>query len=317
MNLRAVDLNLLVVLQQLLLERHVSRAAEQLSMSQPAVSRALQRLREMLGDPLLVRTSHGYDLSARAVSLLPQLNQLLDGAERLITGPVFDPASSTRTVRFYGPDPEINWFLPPLFERMRQLAPHMVLDARSDPRDHFALLETGEVHFVFSPFQPSANTAQLHSLKLANLDFAILMNADNPLAKGDLTMQRYIAASHGFISLTGRGASLLEQDLIAQGHLEQGARLHVPLCLSSFTSVASFCERSDVVFHLPKRFAEELAQGRNLVVRDALPDMEIEHVNVFLYWHERYHKDPMCAWVREQLKATQSSASPSFYPQLH
>ncbi len=90
----------------------------------------------------------------------------------------------------------------------------------------------------------------------------------------------------------------------------------MPLCLSSFTSVASFCVRIDVVFHLPKRFAEELAQGRNLVVRDALPDMEIEHVNVFLYWHERYHKDAMCAWVREQLKATHSSVSPSFQPKL-
>ncbi|OAD21170.1 transcriptional Regulator, LysR family, partial [Candidatus Thiomargarita nelsonii] len=122
MNLRTIDLNLLVVLQQLLEERHVSRAAEQLCMSQPAVSRALQRLREMLDDPLLVRTSHGYDLSARATSLLPQLNQLLGDAERLITGPAFEPANSTQTVRFYGPDPEISWFLPPLFERMRQLA---------------------------------------------------------------------------------------------------------------------------------------------------------------------------------------------------
>ncbi len=86
----------------------------------------------------------------------------------------------------------------------------------------------------------------------------------------------------------------------------------MPSCLSSFTSVASFCERSDVVFLLPKRFTEELAQGRNLVVRDALPDMEIEHLNILLYWHERYHKDAMCTWVREQLKATRSSASPPF-----
>ncbi|OAD20685.1 transcriptional regulator, LysR family, partial [Candidatus Thiomargarita nelsonii] len=181
--------------------------------------------------------------------------------------------------------------------------PQMVLDVYSSPGNHFALLEAGEVHFVFSPYQPSANSSQLRSLKLVSLDFVILMSANNPLAKGELTMKKYIAASHGLISLTGRGGGMMEQHLIAQGHLAHGARLHVPLRLGSFSSVARFCERSDVLFHLPRRFAEELAQGRNLVVRDALPGMEMEHVNVFLYWHERYHKDAMCTWIREQLKA--------------
>ena len=154
MNLRTIDLNLLVVLQQLLQERHVSRAAEQLHMSQPAVSRALQRLRQTFDDPLLVRSTEGYDLSARATSLLPQLNQLLDNTKSLITGPAFEPASSLQTVRFYGPDPEIDWFLPLLFARMRDQAPYMGLEARSEPQDHFALLESGDVHFVLSAFKP-------------------------------------------------------------------------------------------------------------------------------------------------------------------
>lgn len=304
MNLRSIDLNLLVVLQQLLRECHVSKAAEQLGMSQPAVSRALQRLREMLDDELLVRTSQGYDLSARATSLLPHLEQLLDDAERLISEPIFNPASSSQTLRFYGPEPEINWHLPSLFARMCQLAPHMSLQVRSDPQDHFALLEAGEVHFVFSPFQPSANTAQLRSLKLENLEFAVVMSKDNPLAQKEVTLQDYIAAKHGMISLTGRGANLLEQDLMAQGYLAAGERLQVPLQLNSFTSVARFCEHSDVLFRLPKHFAEEIARGRNLVVRDILPEIlaSQRHKSVYLYWHERYHKDAMCRWVRKQLK---------------
>lgn len=306
MNLRSVDLNLLVVLQYLLTERHVSRAAEQLGMSQPAVSRALQRLRATFDDPLLVRTPQGYDLSSRAALLLPELDRLLDGAESLITGPTFDPSTSNQTVRFYGPDPEINWFLPPLFERLRTVAPQMALEAHSDPMDHFALLENGEVHFVFSAFRPSANTTQLRSTKLDALEFVLMMHAAHPLATGRLTMKKYLAANHAMVSLTGRGTSMLEDTLVERGHLAHGERLRVVLRLTSFTSVAAFCERSDILFHLPKRFATEMAKGRNIVLREPLPEMRAHSLSVYLYWHERHHKDPMCVWIRDQLKQLRS-----------
>lgn len=308
MNLRNLDLNLLVVLRQLLEDRHVSRAAEQLGMSQPAVSRALQRLRAMFDDPLLVRTSRGFELSARAAALLPDLTQWLEDAEGLVSRPRFNPANLTDVVRFYGPEPEIVWFLPPLFERMRRLAPGMVLEANSEPRDHFGHLERGEVHFVLSPFQPSASTGQLHSLCLAPLAFALVMSADNPLAQGTLSFERFATASHGLVSLTGRGAGMLEHELTARGHLAPGEHLNQPLRLSSFTSVAAFCERSDVVFRLPSRFAEDVVRGRNLVLREALPSTSNEVTHAYLYWHERFHKDPMCVWIREQLKAAHAAA---------
>jgi len=304
-NLRTLDLNLLVVLRQLLEDRHVSRAGEQLGMSQPAVSRALQRLHAMFDDPLLVRTPRGFELSARAETLLPELSRWLDETERLVSRPVFDPATSTQVVRFYGPEPEVGWFLPPLFERMRRLAPGMVLEVNSEPRDHFGPLERGDVHFVVTPFEPSASTAQLHSLRLAPLSLALVMSKDNPLAQGPLTLDRIAAASHGLVSLTGRGGGMVERDLIEQGQLSPGERLNQPLRLSSFASIPAFCERSDIVFHLPHRFAEELARGRNLVVRETPPRTTKEVAYAHLYWHERFHKDPMCRWIREQLKAGQ------------
>lgn len=307
MNLRAVDLNLLVVLQALLAERHVSRAAEQLGMSQPAVSRALSRLRDTFDDPLLVKTPQGYDLSARASGVLPQLNQLLEGAEHLIAGPAFEPRTSNQVLRIYGPDPEVSMFLPTLFETMRREAPNMTLEVRSDPRDHFELLESGEVHFVLSPFQPSSGTGQLRSLKLAEVEFVILMSEDNPLARAKLTRKKYLAANHALISLTGRGELIVERHLINQGHLERGSRLRVPLRLSTFTSLAAFCECSDILAHLPRQFAEELARGRRLVLRDSLPEIEGEQEYANLYWHERFQKDPMCVWVREKMKTLGSA----------
>ncbi len=309
MNLRTVDLNLLVVLRQLLAERHVSHAAEALGMSQPAVSRALQRLRDTFDDPLLVRTQHGYDLSARAAALMPELDRLLDSTARLISGPTFDPSTSAQTVRFYGPDPEIGWFMPALFERMRNLAPHMALEARSDPMDHFALLESGEVHFVMSALEPSANTSQLRSSALDTLNFVLMMRADHPLARGRLTMKEYLAASHAMISLTGRGTSMQEDDLIERGHLGRGGRLDIALRLTSFTSVAAFCERSDILFHLPRRFAEEMAKGRNIALREPPADLRSAPLTIRLYWHERHHKDPMCVWIRDQLRELKAAGA--------
>ncbi|AHF02956.1 LysR family transcriptional regulator [Marichromatium purpuratum 984] len=301
MNLRDLDLNLLVVLHQLLEERHVSRAAEQLGMSQPAVSRALGRLRALFDDPLLVRTAGGYVPSTRAEQLLPGLRQLLSDTERLVSGPDFDPASASRTVRCYGPEPEIGWFLPPLFARLSRLAPGMVLEIHSEPREHFGQLERGDVHFVLSTFSPDAATGELHSTPLAPLSLALLMRADHPLAEGELTIERYISARHGRVSLTSRGEGLLTRTLVEQGLLAPGERLQEPLRLSSFSAIAAFCEHSDIVFQLPRRFAETVSHGRALVVRDT-PFDDLEHPLVHLYWHERTHRDPMCVWVRQQLR---------------
>ncbi len=305
MNLRNIDLNLLVVLQQLLRERHVSKAAEQLNMSQPAVSRALQRLRQMLGDELLVRTSQGYDLSARALLLQAQLDQLLEDTQRLITEPEFIPETSMQTVRFYGPDPEINHYLPPLFAQIRQQAPQMRMQVRSDPQDNFALLEAGEVHFVLTALQPEVNISHLYGLKLTDLVFTVVMNKDHPLAKGEVSIEDYLNAKHGMVALTGRGSSLLEQYLMVRGYLGPGEQLDTPLHLSSFYAISSFAEHSDVLFHVPKYFTEDVIRGRNLIARDILPEVLSIQPNkhVYLYWHQRHHQDPMCCWVRELLRA--------------
>lgn len=302
MNLRGVDLNLLVVLQALLKERHVSRAAERLNMSQPATSRALQRLRSMFDDPLLVRTPDGYDLSVRAGSLLPRLNEILKQTGSLISEPGFDPATSSQLLKFYALEAEVIQFLPDLFQRLRKHAPNMSLQVFSNPMDQFEALENGEVHFTISTFEPSSSASQLRSLGVGRLSFAVLMSADNPLAKGDLTTESFIQAAHGSVSLTGRGRSLLEQKLIVMGYLSQGAQLRTPLKLTNFGTIGPMCEHSDVIFVLPRQIAEEIAKGRNIVIKEAPAELDLDGIEMRLYWHERHHKDPMCRWVRQQFK---------------
>lgn len=297
MNLRSIDLNLLVVLQALLEHRHVTQAAEALNMSQPAVSRAFSRLKTTFNDPLLVRTSKGYDLTARAFMLQPQLEQLLSSIDKLVSAPKFDPMQSKETVRIYGLDPEVSVIVPGLFSIMRRKAPHMSLDVRSEPMDQFELLDSGEVHFAISTFTPVSGLDHYRRLRLKKPHFVAVMHENHPLANGPITLDKYLDAAHGMVSITGRGAAIINKSLT-----ETGRKLYTPLRLSSFSNVAQFCEAGDVLFHLPKVYAEQACKGRPLIMRETPQELDIGPKATYLYWHERHHHNPMCQWVREQLR---------------
>lgn len=295
-NLRSVDLNLLVVLQQLLETRHVTRAAELLHMSQPAVSRALQRLRGTLDDQLLVRTTHGYDLSARGKELLPHLQDLMSGITQLVTPPSFDPNSSEDVVKFYGLDLEVACFLPQLMTVIRQEAPRMRMEIRSEPRDQFEMLENGDVHFTITGISPKTNEDQYRRLLLAQTGTVCLMSADNSLAKGKLTLDKYVAASHGLVSITGLGPGMIDHHLA-----ELGLKRHLALRLPNFMTAAEYCENSDILFVLPEIVARKIAKGRNIVLKPVPDELSSRSVSFSLYWHERHHRDPMCIWIRQKI----------------
>jgi len=297
MHLRNIDLNLLVVLQALLEHRHVTQAADVLNMSQPAVSRALARLRDTFNDPLLVRTAKGYDLSARATLLQPQLEQLLGSLEKMVSAPKFDPRQSSDTVRIYALDPEVSAILPGLFALMRREAPGMFLDIRSEPREQFELLDSGEVHFSLTAFMPNNGLEHYRRLRVEMPQFAVLMHQDHPLARQPLTLDRYLDAAHGMVSITGRGPALADRSLSYTGRT-----LYTPLRLSSFANVGQFCEEGGILFHLPRIFAEQACKGRPLVVREPPKELTRDLPTTYLYWHERHHHNPMCQWFRDQVR---------------
>ncbi len=295
-NLRSVDLNLLVVLQQLLESRHVTRAAELLNMSQPAVSRALQRLRDTFDDPLLVRTAQGYDLSARGADILPRLQKLISGMEQLIAEPRFNPAEAEDVVRVYGLDLEVACFVSPLMKVLRLEAPNMRLEVRTEPRDHFELLEKGEVQFALTGMVPQVGEGQYRRLLIAQSSVVCMMAADHPLASEVLTLDRYLSASHGLVSMTGQGPGHVDE------RLEQlGRKRHLALRLSNFMTAADFCETTDLLFFLPQIVAQRIAQGRNIVLTPVPDELQSPPINFYLYWHERHHRDPMCRWIRQRI----------------
>lgn len=295
-NLRSVDLNLLVVLQTLLETRHVTRASQQLHMSQSAVSRALQRLRNTFDDPLLVRTPQGFDLSSRGAEILPRLQVLISGVEQLIAEPAFNPADATDVVRVYGLDLEVACFVSPLLKVLRSEAPKMRLEVRSEPMDHFELLERGEVHFCLSGMEPRIGEGEYRRLLIAQSGIVCMMSADHPLASEKLSLESYLSASHGLVSMTGQGPGHIDDRLT-----ELGYKRHLALRLSNFMTSADFCENSDLLFILPEIVARRIAQGRNIALKSVPDELMTPPINFFLYWHERYHRDPMCRWIRQRI----------------
>lgn len=294
-NLRSIDLNLLVVLDVLLEVRHVSRAAERLSMSQPAVSRALQRLRDTFNDPLLVRTAEGYDLSARAQAILPQLHQVMQSVAGMISNPEFDPLTANSLVRITGLDLETALYIPQLSHYLQTAAPNLRMELVSQVEDQFQLLDTGDVHFLLTGMEPAYSADQFHRMALDRMGVVCLMDQDNPLAEGELSLRRYAAARHGMVSITGRGLSRMD-DLLASFGLSRTIYLR----LASFMSVADFCEGTELIFTLPERLAEHIVQGRRLVTRRLPAEVIGREVTFYLYWHSRHHRDPTCKWLRQQ-----------------
>jgi len=298
LNLRKVDLNLLAILEVLLEERHVTRAAERLDMSQPAVSRALQRLRETFDDPLLVKSMHGYDLSARAEELLPGLKSVLQDLGQLVDRPQFDPATSVAQVRVACLDLEGALFLPRLLETMRREARQMQLDIHSLPGDHFMLLQQGDVDFVISGLAPPQGESQINRAPLATTHVVCVMRHDHPLAGDALNLDAYVSASHGYVSMTGRGSSVMDQ--LLRGY---GLQRQVVVRTNSFLTVPEFCARTDLLFALPQIVAERLTRDGQLIMKALPSELSERELRFYLYWHQRNHRDPMHRWVRRQLAA--------------
>lgn len=295
-NLRTIDLNLLVILQALLLVKHVTKASQQLNMSQPAVSRALQRLRKVFNDPLLIRTSIGFDLSARGSELLPKLNELLLGVEYLISEPTFNPEKASDVIRVFGLDLEATCFIPALNKILRTEAPNMHLEVRTETRDHFELLDKDDVHFVFSAMSPSANEGQYHRTLIMQSDSVCIMSTNHPDANNEITLDKYLTYHHGLVSITGIGNGFIDDRL-----LQLGKKRKRVLRLSSFMVAAEYCENTDLIFLLPEIISSRLIKGRDLVIKQVPDELKSVPINFYLYWHERYHNDPMCRWLRRRI----------------
>jgi DNA-binding transcriptional LysR family regulator len=301
-NIAAVDLNLLVVLQALLAERHVTRAAARLGVTQPAMSHSLARLRDALGDPLLVRSKNGLQLTPRAAGLVEPLDRLLVDAGALFAAPKgFEPKTSTRRFRIATSDYMEIVLMPGLLERLGREAPNIDIVLVRHAGDGMSQLDEGEVDLSLLP-PASVERSGIFVQHVLHEKFLCVVRADHPRVGKKMTLERYLELGHVLVSPGGTRGGIVDDALAKLGKTRR-----VAVTVPHFLVAPFLVERSDLVLTFVARVAKSLAPAVNLKVLPPPSEIDLPGFDVRLCWHERDHGDPAHAWLRAQIAAVAKS----------
>lgn len=290
-HLASVDLNLLPALEALLRRRNVSHAATDVGLSQPAMSRALSRLREVLGDVLLIRApGGGYALSPRAEALAGQLTGTLDQVKAVFQTPTFDPAQVERTVRIAGADTHAILLAPPLMARLSKEAPGIDVRIEAYGPSLIQRMETGQLDLAFAtsttPLPPGAQSETYAEDRLA-----LVMRRDHPMAKKAWKIEDYGTWSQVGISLLGDAGSDMDAQLARFG-VHRRMALVTPTFIGAVAAVA----QTDMVTTISRVFAERFADQFGLILKEPpLPEVKLD---LTVVWSHVRAADPVLAWVR-------------------
>lgn len=293
-HIERVDLNLLAPLAALLEERHVSHAAELVGMSQPAMSRALQRLRDTLGDELLVRTPRGYRLTPRAERVQRQLRAILPRLEGLFAPEEFDPAQAAEVFRVAGTD--YNQVLAPhVFQRLFRESPRSVLHFHTWHDAVYEDLDRGVVDLVFQA--RSRPSTALHTEHLFDDRFMCVLSADHPLAElAEISLQDYLDATHVIVETAGERQTAIERRLDALG-----ARRRAGLTVPYHSLAALSIPGTRLIATLPERLLAEQHPAPGISILPA--PAEIRPMHYQMAWHPRLDGDLGQRWLRDVIRA--------------
>ena len=287
------DLNLLRTLLVLLEERHVTRAASRCFLSQPAMSRALERLREAFGDELLIRVGREYERTARGERVLLELESLLPRLDLLVTGAQFDPAQSDEQFRLTMTDHACVVVLPELVRRVASAAPHARLDLVPWRDERFEDVEAGRLDLVLDI---AAAPPNLNSEVLFGDSFVCVVATRHPHKKARFTLSEYLKYRHVVVDVLSGQQTAVDQPLAAL-RLKRSVGLVLPYFLPAVLAVA----KSRMILTTPSRLARELE--RTAPVRVIQAPREITGFKYELTWHARLSGDPAHAWLRDQIRA--------------
>jgi len=291
MELHELDLSLLVVFNQLLVERRVSKAAENLGVSQPAVSNSLAKLRKLFGDELFLRTPKGMEPTPYADQLAESVSYALamihSGVNQRSS---FEPSEAQRSFTIGMTDIGEIYFLPALMERLHRDAPGVTLSTvRNTAINLKDELESGKVDLAIG-LLPQLK-AGFFQRRLFTQSYVCLMRRGHRLDKRKLSLAEFSAAEHLVVVSAGTGHGKVDELLLRSG-VERRVRLTVP----HYVSVGHILRGSDLIATVPERLADRLLEPFGLVKLPhpaKLPDVAI---NVF--WHAKYHRAPANRWLR-------------------
>ena len=303
-HLESIDLNLLVALRALLAERHVTRAAARVGLSQPAMSHALSRLRELLGDALLVRTPSGMQPTARAEAMAVPLEQALEDIGRVLASPApFEPARSTRMFRIATNDYMELVLFPRLLARLWRDAPGVDVRVRnigSRANEELAGARIDLAMGVVAQFGDPHPPPGIRLQRLVSDRFVCVVRDGHPTVKKRLSLDEFVALPHALVAPRGESGSIVDTALARLGKKRRVA-IEVP----HFLVAPHVVRETDVVLTLAARVANSL--GPLLGLRQLAPPIELDGFSMSMVWHERQHADPAHVWLRGLIGAVAKS----------
>ena len=311
MNLNAVDLNLLVVFDALVSERNVSRAAERLGVTQPAVSHALKRLRHVFKDDLMTRGPHGMQPTGRALSLYPAVQSVLADVQSIVsTGKVFDPATTSHTFRLSMSDAMSVEALPLIMRHIRREAPKIdLVISTSGPQDSCRRIADDEVDLAIGVFPHVPK--ELGSTALYRDELICIADKRNKrLKNGRMELEAYLDSPH--VTVARNRDSGIQVDEILD---LMGIPRRIVVAVPHYLSVPALIRGTDLVALSRKRLLSVFRMSSELVVFPVPLPMKVPDLEFIQIWHKRYERDPGHRWLRDMvLRAVQEGVGSGHGP---
>ncbi len=302
---RTLDLNLLRVFDEVMAERSLTRAARNLSLTQPAVSNALRRLREALGDELVRRHGHGVEPTPRALVLWPSVREALRQLQMAIVPSTFEPQEASNTFILSMADATAAELMGKLARQLQTEAPNVSLRVvpltTRDPRklltEGVADLALGYFPAVLTDLTGRVQAGEAVAFEHQRLyagEYVCVMRQGHPLADQPMTLDRYCAARHLLVSFSGRPYGFVDEALASIGRQRR-----IVLTVNQFFTAGQVVVNSDLLTVLPRHFVPTTGMSGQLVLRD-LP-LDVPPVHVEALWHRRLQHDSAHQWLRAQL----------------
>ena len=311
---RHLDLNLLRVFDEVMNERSLTRAADKLSITQPAVSNAIRRLRDALGDELLVRSGQGVEPTARAMALWPPVREALAQLQESLAPGRFDPATATSTFVLAMADATAATLVPALVEILEREAPGVAIRVlpltTRDPRqlldDEAADMAVGYFPAVLADLTARAQSGDavaFESRRLYDGEYVCVMRQGHPLAHAPLTLDAYCEARHMLVSFSGRAFGFIDEALASLGRERK-----VVITVNQFFTAGRVVCGSDLLTVLPRHFVPVTGIADALVQR-ALP-LNVPPVHVDALWRRRGPQQTAMTWLLQALARSSQRTFP-------
>lgn len=295
MNLRRLDLNLLVVFDAMMTDRNVTRAAARIGLSQPAMSNALNRLRAFFKDELFLRGPDGMRPTPRAMDLAPAVHQALGAIDAALDPVTFDPRTAQRTIRIDTNDYVVATYLPRLMALLAREAPG--IDLRISPQTGRTMerLDAQEIDFGISAYGDVPDRFEIEQID--EEVYVVLMRKRHPLVAANMTLSSYAAATHVLVSPRGDTRGFVDTALA-----EKGLTRRIALTVNQFSVVGPIIAATNLVVTIPKRIADQMVPAFGLIQKPSPVPGPKAFSAVSMIWHRRLGQHPANVWFRSAMK---------------